>query len=154
MENQDNAKLLLDYLIANGFNPHNYKNILELVQSVPNSISKYLVLYPEFLLSDKVSYQDLVKYDIKGANGTLTPKGIIVSETIAANNYFSNSNNECYNYPNIFDFNAVITNGFTTNEDLIQILNSFLYPIKDRYYGLVLDKYLEDYKHKLLLFKF
>ena len=63
-----NDEIFLDYLIANGFQSQNYKNILELIQSVPNSISKYLKDYRQFLLAEKIDYSELVSYKIKGEN--------------------------------------------------------------------------------------
>lgn len=40
--NNNDSKLFYDFIRSNGFNPENYYQTLELVQSVPNSMSQYL----------------------------------------------------------------------------------------------------------------
>ena len=69
--NNNDSKLFYDFIRSNGFNPENYYQTLELVQSVPNSMSQYLREYKQFLLSRKVTYSELEEYDIKGALGYL-----------------------------------------------------------------------------------
>ena len=45
LKEREDSLLFAEYIINNGFNPNNYENILELIQSVPSSISKYLKSY-------------------------------------------------------------------------------------------------------------
>ena len=83
MNNEDDAKLLLEYMILNGFSPRSYHNILELNQTVNNSLSKYLKEYKQFLLSTKVNYQELLEHNIKGARGYLDRNdGIVIPKSI------------------------------------------------------------------------
>lgn len=85
----ENTRIFLDFLIDNGFNPENYRNILEIIQSVPNSVSKYLKNYPQFLLSEKVDYSELISHQLKGANGYIDKNGrIIVPKTEEGDKYF------------------------------------------------------------------
>lgn len=74
-EVNDNALLFWGFINAYGFNPNNYSNNLELIQSVPNSISQYLKDYKHFLLSENVRYEDLETYGIKGAHGYIDKNG-------------------------------------------------------------------------------
>lgn len=75
--------LMLKYMISEGFNPNNYKRILELSQSVPNSISKDLVEFcNQYLLSKKVIYSELDAYSIDGAVGYVENNNVFVPKTI------------------------------------------------------------------------
>lgn len=152
-----NDEIFLDYLIANGFQPQNYKNILELIQSVPNSISKYLKDYRQFLLSEKIDYSELVSYQIKGANGYLNKRGrIVVPTSEAGDEYFKNltkklkirSNQKIpYFYPIISEFDALIAYyDLTLDQQVIvdQIVNASIPLIENNYIGFIADTKDQD----------
>lgn len=111
----NNSFLFLEFMISNGFKPENSDNILELVQSVPGSLSQYLKSYKQFLLSRAVKYSDLKTYGIKGAYGYVEEsEGIVVPKTIIADEYFREKqgrlvgNRIKYNCPRIDDFDTVV----------------------------------------------
>ena len=158
-ENKD-ALLFLEYIINNGFNPNNYENILELIQSVPNSMSKYLKSYRQFLLSKKVNYSDLEKYRIKGANGYLNGEnGIFIPKNPEADEYFSYKFHHKkykanrYRYPNILNFNSVITYHDWSIEDISQIKSTLYYLIKDYYIGFITNKSDKNLGQKLKFYQ-
>lgn len=63
--------------------------MLELNNSVPESLSKYLRDFSQFLLSEKVEYCELDEYGIKGASGHLTfQSGIFIPKSLEADSYF------------------------------------------------------------------
>ncbi len=149
---EENTKIFLDFLIANGFRPENYQNILEIDQDVPNSISKHLKDYRQFLLSKKVDYSELVSYQIKGANGYINQKGgITVPISEESDEYFKalaiQSKIYChkkipYFYPNITDFDALIAYyDLTTNYQLSieQVVNATIPFIENHYIGFITD---------------
>ena len=145
MNNEDDAKLLLEYMILNGFSPK--YNILELNQTVNNSLSKYLKDYKQFLLSTKVDYQELLDNNIKGARGYLDRnEGIVIPKSIMGDDYFKTINPEVlngsrgrYNGPDINSFYYVISNGYYSNDQLLDLINTFKYQVYERFFGLVLD---------------
>lgn len=151
-EVNDNALLFWGFINAYGFNPNNYSNNLELIQSVPNSISQYLKDYKHFLLSENVKYEDLETYGIKGAHGYIDKnEGIIVTRSIAADEYFRNHQGKLpskqiprYTYPAITDFDSIVTYyDWTSNtnlKQLRQITESICFPVSDRYIGFITDK--------------
>lgn len=142
-----NAEIFLDFLLVNGFNPKPNQNILELIQPVHLSISKYLKNYSQFLLSSQVVYQDLVSEQIKGANGYLGERGkIIVPKTEAGDNYFREmamslkipyTKNIPYFHPLINDFDFLIAYYDLTVQNQISIE-----PILKALYSLIENKYI------------
>lgn len=148
MKNND-SKLFYDFINANGFNPENYNQILELVQSAPNSMSQYLKEYKQFLLSEKVKYSELDEYGIKGAKGYLETYGTIrVYKTLEADNYFqfygarSLYGKHGYNYPDIseFDTGVVFMDEFSRDEvsEIIKLSCTKNFP--NMFIGFVSDK--------------
>lgn len=147
-----NTRIFLDFLIDNGFNPENYKNILEIIQSVPNSLSKYLKYYPQFLLSEKVDYSELISHQIKGANGYIDKKGgIVVPKTEEGDKYFKDLALQLklycqkkipYYYPIISEFDSLIAYYDLNKEQQIsidQIVNATIPLIEDKYIGFIAD---------------
>lgn len=151
-EINNNALLFLGFIEAYGFNPSNYSNNLELIQSVPNSISQYLKDYKHFLLSEKVRYEDLEIYGIKGACGYLDKnEGIVVPKSIEADEYFRNHQGKVpskeiprYSYPSITDFDSIVSyydwTSITRVEQINQITRSIYFPFNDRYLGFITNK--------------
>lgn len=148
MKNND-SKLFYDFIRSNGFNPENYYQTLELVQSVPNSMSQYLREYKQFLLSRKVTYSELEEYDIKGALGYLEADATItVPKTLAADDYFqfygtkSSHGKHGYNYPDIseFDTGIVFVDDFSPYEvsEIIRLSCAENFP--NMFIGFVADK--------------
>ena len=151
-----NTNIFLDFLIANGFRPENYQNILEIDQSVPNSISKHLKDYRQFLLSKKVDYSELVSYQIKGANGYINQKGgITVPISEESDEYFKalaiQSKIYChkkipYFYPNITDFDALIAYYDLTIDhqfSIEQVVNATIPFIENHFIGFITDSHNE-----------
>ena len=152
--------LFFEFLIENGFNPNNYKNILELNNSVSESISKYINKYPQFLLSSKVEYNELLKYNVKGARGWIEEKtGIVVPKTVVATEYFRKINSEnksqrhIFDYPGISDFNSVIAYHNWTQEDLKQIISILNYPTENYYIGFMTEFNDINLKEKLEFYR-
>ena len=148
MKNND-SKLFYDFINANGFNPENYYQILELVQSVPNSMSQYLREYKQFLLSRKVTYSELEEYDIKGALGYLEADATItVPKTLEADDYFRYHRPKLpytphgYMYPDIseFDTGVVFMDEFSRNEVSQIIRLSCAKNFPNMFIGFVADK--------------
>ena len=151
-EINDNALLFWGFINAYGFNPNNYSNNLELIQSVPNSVSQYLKDYKHFLLSEKVRYEDLETYGIKGACGYIDKnEGIIVPRSIEADEYFRNHQGKVpskqiprYTYPAITDFDSIVSyydwTSITRVEQLDQITKSVYFSFNDRYLGFITNK--------------
>ena len=162
MNNEDDAKLLLEYMILNGFSPRSYHNILELNQTVNNSLSKYLKDYKQFLLSTKVNYQELLETNIKGARGYLDRNdGIVIPKSIMGDEYFKTINPIAldgsrgrYKGPNVNDFYYVISNGYYSNDQLLDLINTFKYNVHERFFGLVVDRNSYDYYKVLISFKY
>ena len=104
-----------------GFNPENQGNILEIVQSVPTSLSRYLKEYEQFLLSERVRYDELEDFGIKGARGKITGYGCDVPKTLEADSYFAYNSPKVpyvrhgYSIPSIHDIDTIIAmNDFST----------------------------------------
>lgn len=161
----ENSKLFYEFMTSNEFHPSNYENILELNQSVNESLSKYLKNFNQFLLSDEVKYSDLTKYDVKGAKGYIDiGEGIVVPKSLEADDYFLNSyikslyEKHGYNYPkineidSIISYNNLIDNDHVNVDDLRYTLYH-QYPIKDYYVGFIADKYDEKLKLKLAIYE-
>lgn len=147
--NNNDSKLFYDFIRSNGFNPENYYQTLELVQSVPNSMSQYLREYKQFLLSRKVTYSELEEYDIKGALGYLEADATItVPKTLEADDYFRYHRPKLpytphgYIYPNIseFDTGVVFVDEFSRNEvsEIIRLSCEKKFP--NMFIGFVADK--------------
>ena len=147
-----NTRIFLDFLVNNGFNPENYRNILEIIQSVPDSLSKYLKYYPQFLLSEKVDYSELISSQINGANGYIDKSGkMVVPKTVEGDKYFKDLavrlNLYChktipYYYPTVNEFDSLIAYYDLTGEQQIsvdQIVNASKPLIEDKYIGLITD---------------
>ena len=65
---QRNNALLLKYFKEEGrFRPYYSDGLLELGQSAYNSLSRYLNEYNQYLLSEKVNYDELNELNINGA---------------------------------------------------------------------------------------
>lgn len=109
-----NSLLVLGAMVANGFKPGDCNKILELFQPASDSISQHLNQFEQFLLSKNVNYDDLERYNIKGACGYLDEKdGIFIKNTTKSNKYFDvyESKAMCqpnnWNYPTISEFDSV-----------------------------------------------
>lgn len=107
--------LFLRYILVEGkFNPDNYKGILELGQSAPDSLSRFLNEYNQYLLSRKVVYKKLDELKIKGAYGYLNCNGIYVPKTLNNDRHFIDNAPKvpyvsyAYNYPSIDEFDSII----------------------------------------------
>ena len=158
--NNNDSKLFYDFIRSNGFNPENYYQTLELVQSVPNSMSQYLREYKQFLLSRKVTYSELEEYDIKGALGYLEADATItVPKTLEADDYFRYHRPKLpytphgYRYPDIseFDTGVVFMDKFSRNEVSQIIRLSCAKNFPNMFIGFVADK--DDKNDKALSFK-
>lgn len=145
METKDDALLLLEYMVSEGFNPNNYERILELFQSAPDSISKYLAKYNQYLLSKKVLYCQLEDYGIDGAYGYLTEKGIYVPKTLDNDKHFLEEapkvpyKRHSYSYPSVEEFEVAI---FLENLVIPRTIDTTIYCsklIQDKYFGFVVD---------------
>lgn len=134
-EEKINSYLFFNYMISNGFNPENYKNILELFQSPKGSISQYLKKYNQFLLSNLVSYKSLNEFGIKGGCGYLTSSNIVIPKTLKNDDIFlhnktlSSNHKLSYILPTIDDFDVIIGNGITKN------VKALTHSSKDKYIG-------------------
>ena len=142
--NQDNINSLifLDYIKSYGFDPNNYKYILELVQSAPKSMSQFLKEYKQYLVSSKVNYEELDKIGIDGAFGYLFQNGLLIPKTIANEDRFSKRIN--YSYPTTQDFDVIIANGTSIN-----LLNTTNFS-HDKYIGFCMDSYDENLDSSIL----
>ena len=130
------------YLKDNGLTPDKYKNVLELGQSVINSVSQYFDNeYEQYLLSERVYYTELIEYKIKGARGWLNNNEIFVPKSIMADEYFNFDNLsreedifDDYDIPSINSFDVVVCMGIS--KDLLQTIKLS----QDKYFGLCYDK--------------
>lgn len=129
---QDQAYLVLKHMESEGFDSNNYEKVLELQQTVPQSISKFLD--NQYLLSDKVDYEELELHMMEGANGYITQNGIIIPKII--NNEKVNINN-C---PSIDKFGIIIFyENFINSLVIKNMITSFSFD-KDAFFGFILDK--------------
>ncbi len=94
----DNAALFLDYIKAKGFDPSKAHKTLELSSKPSESISRYIT--NQFLLSDMVMSDELKKNNINGIYGQLDSKGIVAPNAKVV-------------VPSIFEFDTIISNGFS-----------------------------------------
>lgn len=164
MSNKDLKSSLLFYkfLLENGFEQGKCNGILELIQDVPNSISKYLTeKQNQLLLSKKVNYPDLEKYDIYGARGYLdSENGIIIPKTSETKNYFKTHfpliNYFNYEYPNTICFDTVLAFHTWDLNDLTDEMKQFISPIyysfENYYIGFITNKDDKTINSKLNLY--
>lgn len=128
MEKLNNA-LLLKYLMDEGkFKPGYCEGILELGSAANNSLSKYLVqYYNQYLLSEKVEYDEMNALGINGANGYLTEFGICVPKSFYNDQHFIYDAPKApyirhgYDVPTIEKFDTIICSG--VSEDLQYVRN-------------------------------
>lgn len=158
MEKND-VEIFLEFLIANGFKREDYNNILELIRSASDSLSRNLRQYKQFLLSRKVNYNELKEHCINGACGYLSNNEIIVPKTIAADTYFEEKKNNktiykspkfLYTYPKIDSYDASIAYHDFTHEDLNQVIELIKLNQKiSKYIGFIANKNDELLEKKL-----
>ena len=157
------SRMFLEFMFENKFQPEYYSSILELIQSVPNSLSQYLTNYKQFLLSEQVSYADLENYKISGARGYIDKnEGIVVPKNIEADAYFRNHQDKVpdkqiprYIYPTVTDFDSIISyydwTAITDGKLLRQLTSSIYFPVQNHYAGFILNKDDEDLKEKVVI---
>lgn len=157
----ENSKIFLEFMFANKFQPEYYSNILELIQSVPNSLSQYLTNYKQFLLSEQVSYVDLENYKVFGARGYIDKnEGIVVPKSIEADAYFRKRQDKVpdkqvprYIYPMVTDCDSIISyydwTAITNGKLLGQVTSSMHFPVRNHYTGFILNKDDENLKEKV-----
>ena len=143
---KDNTLLFFDFLRANGFNPNNYEGILELLQSAKDSLSKYLIYFNHYLLSEKVRYDELYTYGINGGNGYVDKKGITLIEKPYIN---LNQNNEI---PSMSKFGSIIYYHEDFDFEIKHICNMFYFP-QGKFFGFITGKNDETLKTKLSIYK-
>ena len=154
MEKKDSL-LMLKYMISEGFNPNNYERILELLQSAPLSLSKDLVQYNPYLLSNKVVYSELDEYGIDGAYGYLENSEILVPKSIYNDNHFLHSSvkrlykKHSYGIPHIDEFGTVILFEDLLEENKKNIGNAInnSLNIKNSFFGFITPMYSESDKN-------
>ena len=142
-KSNENTIYFLGYLLENGFNLNNYSGILELGQSVPNSLSRYLAVYNQYLLSRKVDYNELTQYGINGAYGYVEHEEITISKPLMNVHHILCDvpyKGHSYSYPSVSKFDSIICHGYS--EDLAQALKLK----QDKYFGLCIDKSQIDQK--------
>lgn len=113
--------LFLKYLLEEGkFNFMNYESILELGQSEPNSLSKYLRDFNQYLLSKKVVYEELDSLGLNVAYGYLE-QGVFVPKSLVNDKHFIEDTPKVpyirhgYSYPSIEEFGSIICEGICSN---------------------------------------
>ena len=113
--------LFLKYLLEEGkFNPSNYEGILELGQSAPNSLSRCLRDFNQYLLSKKVIYEELDSLGLNGAYGYLE-QGIFVPKSLRNDKHFIEDApkvpyiRQGYSYPSIEEFGSIICEGISSD---------------------------------------
>lgn len=143
-EKQNKSRLLLEYMMSEGFNPNNYKGVLELLQSAPNSISRYLTDYNQYLLSKEVVYSELEKYGIDGAYGYLTGSKIYVPKTFGNDIHFLYNAPKVpyirhdYGYPCLDEFGTTIFSQESVTPNTINTIINSLKVNKDHFFGFIL----------------
>lgn len=142
---KNNSLLLLEYMISEGFNPNNYKKILELLQSAPESISKYLTEYDQYLLSKSVVYSELEDYQIEGANGYLIKDGIFVPKSLENDRHFLYGTPKVpyqrhgYNYPTIDEFDSIVFSQSIITPNTLYAITNASNVNHDKYFGFVIN---------------
>jgi len=134
MEKLNNA-LLLKYLMQEGrFNPENYEGILELGSAANDSLSKYLAqYYNQYLLSEKVDYNELNELHIKGAYGYLDSCGICVPKSFYNDQHFIYDAPKApyirhgYDSPTIQEFDTIICSGISDDLEYVRNFTHDIY---------------------------
>ena len=160
---QRNNALLLKYFKEEGrFRPYYSDGLLELGQSAYNSLSRYLNEYNQYLLSEKVNYDELNELHINGAFGYLDSCGICVPKSFYNDNHFIHNAPKApyirhgYNVPTINEFDTIICSGIS--EDL-KFVRNFTHDI---FVGYCVDlkdsdklkKYRDFYNNLIKLYNF
>lgn len=157
------AAIFLKACESYGLDFNNYSQILELNQNVIGSLSMHLEKYQQFLLSPKVSYDELHTFDIMGGNGCLTKDGIYIPDSSEADDHFLSGGwlpkvpytRHWYEYPKIYEagseYDMAVSRGLSNSDDLDLILRLGL----DFCFGDVLNINSPDYNknRKNLLLK-
>ncbi len=127
------SDVFLDYIKENGFKPEN-KKIIELYQSAPDSISRYLKDSDTYLLSDSVNYDELDAMGLNGARGHIENGMVVIPKSIINDKRFLQASkktfmNHAYPTPSLSEFDTIIANyllqnngDFTVNPNLNQDL--------------------------------
>lgn len=115
----NDAQIVLSYMKDNGFNEHNYQTILEIMSSANESLSQYLPLNNQFLLSKKVKDDELYDLGLCGSYGYLGENGIVIPDIPLV--------------PEISNFEAIIGNGIA--HDLAYVSNFG----QDKFLGACID---------------
>jgi len=138
-----NSLFFLNYLCSYGLNLNDNPNILELFQSAGCSLSQHLVNNNQFLLSDKVKYDELDSNGIVGATGHLNESGnIFVPKTLDNDDRFlytpvkSLYKKHSYGIPTINEFNTII--GYF-------VVKSFENRKKELFYSLINNSDINQY---------
>ena len=130
-----NSALLLNYLMDEGrFNPGYCEGILELGSAAYNSLSKYLAhYYNQYLLSEKVDYNELNELGIKGAYGYLDSSGICVPKSFYNDQHFFYNAPKVpyiryvYDVPTIVDFDTIICSGISDDLKYVRTFTHNIY---------------------------
>ncbi len=147
-----NRHLFYEFLLKNGFVPEYYKTnkgVLEVMQTVSNSLSQYLKDYRQFLVSSKVDYEELEKNHIKGARGELDiKKGIQMEKIVPPKFYNKEKVRVIYPTheiicPSMEEFDTIIA--YNDWKSCISQIHTLLvlaqnYPDHEKYLGFIADK--------------
>ncbi len=126
----------LKFIASMGFNPNDCDKILELFQSADGSMSRYLTQFDQYLLSQRVIYDEIDRLGINGAYGYLDENGeILVPKTLENDNRFLNPNyirllykKHSYGAPEISDFGVIIgdvTSQHSKDEMIASLINNY-----------------------------
>lgn len=119
-----NTILLLKEIKEKALKEKEHKSILEVLNPVSLSFSRYLEGYETYILNNLVSKEELEQYGISGAIGTLTEEGII----------FSKSEEKRKEKLSINDFDLIIGNGIS-----ITSFNAKAFP-QEKIFGFCTDE--------------
>ncbi len=123
-----NTILLFEEIKTEVLEKKSYQHILEVLNPVPVSLSRYLEGYDTFILNNLVEERELRSLGLKGEQGTLTEEGIVLpKETI------KRYNQEGIKIPSIEDFDLIIGNGIS-----ITSFNAAAFP-RDKVFGFCTD---------------
>lgn len=153
LKKRSSALFFKEYMESQGFRQNHYEQILELNQDVLGSVSLLLNNYQQFLLSSKVTYDDLHRANIMGAYGYVEENGLFVPKTIEADAHFFGGylpkvpyKRHWYEYPKIgedfCEYDVTISKGISKEDNFDLILKSDM----DLFLGDVLVKNTEDYE--------
>lgn len=144
MIDAEDSIIFLEFLRDNGFNVEDYSSILEIFNNVEFSMAKFLRAYQVYLLSSKVTYKDLINFNIKGANGYIKDKEIYVPSNMVNDMLFNKKNKYYYHHPLIDSFDCIIGCGISNEIDELPNKSMFIGDIyrKDSpYVDRVFDRY-------------